>query len=360
MTVAVVAGCATGQAVRSAQTAADKGDWDSAVAYYRQALNSDPSRIDIKLALERSMRNASTDHLKRARAFEQQDQLSGAAAVPARRRSRSRQHARDHQGARDRAKDSRSDRGVAPALAHRRSAPAGGADVANPRLDPRVKVTANFNGSVRDLLTFIGPRRDQHHVRRDHPDHQQPIPDQREDASLEDVLNQIMAPTPDLQGQRAKSIFIYADSQANRSEVKISSCRSSTCRIPIRRRSCRSLRRFWDAGPAIRPIIYPNKTANAVQVKATAPVMRSSPAYPGERQAPRRGDDRRRDPRGRRQRRRTSVSSLELRARLLVLAGSGPAQHGRHLSAGGGAAIQPEHDQQRRESGGLLLTVPSR
>ena len=80
MTVAVVAGCATGQAVRSAQTAADKGDWDTAVAYYRQALNSDPSRIDIKIALERSMRNASTEHLKRARELEQQDQLSGAAA----------------------------------------------------------------------------------------------------------------------------------------------------------------------------------------------------------------------------------------------------------------------------------------
>ena len=180
MTVAVVAGCATGQAVRSAQTAADKGDWDSAVAYYRQALNSDPSRIDIKLALERSMRNASTDHLKRARAFEQQDQLSGAAA--------------EYRLAAD--LDPGNTLAITKALEIERkirdqieaSRPRSRIDDLRqqaaqtspiPRLDPRVKVTANFNGSVQDLLTFIA-RVDghQHHLRLDHPDDQQPVSDQ--------------------------------------------------------------------------------------------------------------------------------------------------------------------------------------
>ena len=81
MTVmAVVSACATGSALHNAQKAADHGDWDSAVAYYREALNSDPSRVDIKVALERAMRTASGEHLKRAKQLEEQDQLSGAAA----------------------------------------------------------------------------------------------------------------------------------------------------------------------------------------------------------------------------------------------------------------------------------------
>src|SRR6516225_8318687 len=74
--MAVVSACATGSALHNAQKAADHGDWDSAVAYYREALNSDPSRVDIKVALERAMRTASGEHLKRAKQLEEQDQLS--------------------------------------------------------------------------------------------------------------------------------------------------------------------------------------------------------------------------------------------------------------------------------------------
>jgi hypothetical protein len=41
--------CATGRAVRSGDAAAKRGDWDTAVAYYRDALGRDPSRIDVKM-----------------------------------------------------------------------------------------------------------------------------------------------------------------------------------------------------------------------------------------------------------------------------------------------------------------------
>jgi hypothetical protein len=71
-----------------------------------------------------------------------------------------------------------------------------------------------------------------------------------------------------------KSIFVYADSQANRLKyedqfVQIfylsNSDPSEIVQIVTQI--------LGTQGPAIRPIIYPNKTANAVQVKATAPVM---------------------------------------------------------------------------------------
>src|SRR5262245_52076027 len=72
--------CATGKAVGRAEDAAKRGDWDTAVAYYREALGKDPKRLDLRVALERAMREASAIHLKRARDLEAAEQLPGAAA----------------------------------------------------------------------------------------------------------------------------------------------------------------------------------------------------------------------------------------------------------------------------------------
>jgi len=76
----VAAGCATGRAYTRGQNAAKAGDWDAAVAYYREALQHDKSRVDVRLALERATRTASQQHMTRARQLELQDQLPGAAA----------------------------------------------------------------------------------------------------------------------------------------------------------------------------------------------------------------------------------------------------------------------------------------
>jgi general secretion pathway protein D len=76
----LMAGCATGRAVRAGDKAVQRGDWDAAVAYYREALGRDPSRIDAKIALQRAMGSASAEHIKRARELEAQDQLAGAIA----------------------------------------------------------------------------------------------------------------------------------------------------------------------------------------------------------------------------------------------------------------------------------------
>ena len=74
------AGCATGRAFVNGQQAQKAGDWDAAVAYYKEALSHDQSRVDVRLALERATRTASQNHMTRARQLEAQDQLPGAAA----------------------------------------------------------------------------------------------------------------------------------------------------------------------------------------------------------------------------------------------------------------------------------------
>ncbi len=76
----LAAGCATGRAYLSGQRAQNAGDWDAAVAYYKEALSHDPGRVDVRLALERATRTASQAHMARARDLEKQDQLPGAAA----------------------------------------------------------------------------------------------------------------------------------------------------------------------------------------------------------------------------------------------------------------------------------------
>ena len=78
--IVLLAGCATGRAFRSGQQAARQGDWDAAVAYYRTALSHDPSRVDIKIALQRATLAASAEHMARAKDLEAQEQWAAAAA----------------------------------------------------------------------------------------------------------------------------------------------------------------------------------------------------------------------------------------------------------------------------------------
>jgi len=74
------AGCATGSASKRGAEAVKRGEWDAAVAYYREAITEHPKKIEYQIELERATRAASTQHVARAKELEAQDQLAGAAA----------------------------------------------------------------------------------------------------------------------------------------------------------------------------------------------------------------------------------------------------------------------------------------
>ena len=77
----LVFGCvSTGSLIKSGEAAGSRGDWDAAVAYYREALTKSPKDIKAKLSLERAIREASLQHVARARTLESQEQWAGAAA----------------------------------------------------------------------------------------------------------------------------------------------------------------------------------------------------------------------------------------------------------------------------------------
>lgn len=67
----LLAGCATTAAFRDGERAAQVEDWDSAVEYYRQAVQDDPRNADYRVALHRAMINAAREHYARAEALEE-------------------------------------------------------------------------------------------------------------------------------------------------------------------------------------------------------------------------------------------------------------------------------------------------
>ena len=75
---AVVAGCATGAAFRQGEQAAHGEDWDSAVEYYRKAVQDDPRNAEYRVALHRAMLNAAREHYARAQALEETGALADA------------------------------------------------------------------------------------------------------------------------------------------------------------------------------------------------------------------------------------------------------------------------------------------
>jgi type II secretory pathway component GspD/PulD (secretin) len=75
---AMAAGCASRSAFGRGDRAARVGDWDTAVEYYRRAVQDHPDRVDYQIALERAMRSASQVHLDEARVLEARGQLEEA------------------------------------------------------------------------------------------------------------------------------------------------------------------------------------------------------------------------------------------------------------------------------------------
>jgi type II secretory pathway component GspD/PulD (secretin) len=78
LALAVVAGCAAGQAYSRAEQAARAGDWDAAVQYYTEALQEDPTSPVYRIGLERARLAASRGHLDKARELEDKGDLEGA------------------------------------------------------------------------------------------------------------------------------------------------------------------------------------------------------------------------------------------------------------------------------------------
>lgn len=278
--VALVAGCATGAAVRNADRAASKGDWDTAVSFYRQALGRAPSRADLKIKLERATRNAAADHVRRARQLEAQEQLSGALAeyklaadldpsaslavtksVELERKLRQQAEAARPQGRIDSLRQQAAQ--VSPI----------------PRLDPRTPLRAMHftNSSIRDILRTIGDLTGIN-VQYDQgldAALSRPYSMDLQEQSVEEVLLQVLqANALTFKIQNPRTIFVYQDNPQQRQKYEdqyVQTFFLSHANPTDLQTQLNAL--LNGTNIAVRPAFSPNKDNNSLTVKATAPVL---------------------------------------------------------------------------------------
>ena len=169
---ATLSGCAAAMAYRKGFEAAQRRDWDAAVAHYRQAVQEDPDKPEYRIALERAMLEAALIHAFAGKEFEAKGELD--AALREFKRASEYEPSNRQLAAKVAELDRvirETDRGVAP-----RSRIAEMRDKARrmspePLLNPASREPINFkfgpSASVRDILNFIGAAyRHQRHLHR--------------------------------------------------------------------------------------------------------------------------------------------------------------------------------------------------
>jgi general secretion pathway protein D len=274
----MAAGCATGRAFARGEAAGKAGDWESAVGFYRQALQDDPDRPDYKIALERAMVAAAAMYSERARQFEEANQLDEALRAYRKaqefepsNRQLSAKAAQIERTLRDRYEASvpRPDIERLRQQA-RRATPEPLLSPSNP--EPLI---VNFvNTSIRDILTFVG-NYSGINVTFDRDFQDRTITVNMEGVTLEQALQQIMISNQLFyRVLNDRTIIVAADNTQKRTQYEEQVIRT----FFISHADSTELSTLLTAlvrvaGMAIQPQIVANKTTNTLTIRATAPVV---------------------------------------------------------------------------------------
>jgi general secretion pathway protein D len=273
--VASATGCAAGRAYRRGQEAARAGDWDAAVAHYTRAVQENPDSPEYKIALERAMQSAALEHIGRARLLEDQDQLDAALLQyrraleldPTNRLSAARA-AELERTIRERIEASRPRPRIETLREQARQGP-------TPLIGLRERVPRlSFqNASVRDILSFIGGVAGIT-ITYDTQFQDRAYSIELEDVTVEEALQQIMTNNQMFyKVVNQRTIIVVNDSPAKRAQydelvvrvfyvshvdaTELSQLVNIIMRLPQM------------ASPFV---IFPNKTANTITVRATTQV----------------------------------------------------------------------------------------
>lgn len=272
------AGCATGRAFARGEAAGRAGDWESAVGFYRQALEDDPDRPDYKIALERAMLAAAGMYAERGRQFEEAGQLDealrayrkaqefepsnrqlGAKAATLERTLRDRLEAAAPRPDIERLREQAARRTVEPVLSP---------------TNPEPLIVNFVNTSLRDILSFVG-NYSGINVTFDRDFQDRSITLKLEGVSLVQALQQIMiANQLFYRVLNERTIIVAADSTQKRTQYEEQVIRT----FFVSHADASELSQLLTglvrvAGMAIQPQIQFNKTANTITVRSTAPVM---------------------------------------------------------------------------------------
>jgi general secretion pathway protein D len=276
----VASGCASSRAFRHGQDAVRASDWDSAVTYFTKALQGNPDSTEYKVNLQRAQEEAARQHTERARQLERQDQLDAALAeyrkslelIGTDRLVQSKV-AELERTIRERLEANRPKPRIEQlrSEAQRGSAP----PLLNPASREPLRINVGAQSGLRDILNFIGTASGIN-INYDSAFQDKPYgPVNLDGVTLEEALNQVLSANQyyyKITG--AKTIIIIPDQPAKHQQyddlvmrvfyinhadsTELAALVNSVMRIPQM---------------AVQPMVMPNKTANTITVRATAPVM---------------------------------------------------------------------------------------
>jgi general secretion pathway protein D len=271
--------CAASRAFMRGERAARSGDWDTAVEYFRVALQQNPDRADYKIALERATFSAATAHGDRARKAEEEGRLDDAL------REYRRATELDPSNRQVAAKAADIERIIRERIEAQRPRPEierlreqarrlSPEPILNPQ-QPLGPVRFN-NATIRDILIFMGEQtginvtfdRDAGTVV------DRPITVNLEGVTLEQALQQIM-----LSNQlfykvlNERTIIVAQDTTAKRNQYEEQVVRTFFLSHVDPTEMAQILAVMRIAGMAIQPQIVPNKTTNTLVVRASTSVV---------------------------------------------------------------------------------------
>jgi len=272
-------GCAASRSFRRGQDAVRIADWDAAVAHFTAAVQANPDSAEYKINLRRAQEEAARMHVEKGRELEKRDQLDGALAeyrrslelVSTDRVTRAKV-AELERLIRERIEATRPRPQIDQLRTQARSLNA--PPLLNPASREPIRLNFGADTSLRDILNFIGTSSGINIT------YDTAFVDKRYSVTLdgvtvEEALQQVLAANQYYyKVTNPRTIIVIPDQPAKHQQydelvmrvffishadaTELSQLLNSVMRIPQM---------------AITPMVMPNKAANTITIRSTAPVM---------------------------------------------------------------------------------------
>ena len=276
LVAALMAGCGAGRAFSRGETAARNGDWDGAVEYYRRAVQMAPNNAEYRISLERSMINASNDHLDQARVFEAKNQLEDALREYKRASEfdpTNRQVASKALEMETRIRDLAESSRPQPTIQQLRDRVRSAEPLLNPASRDPIDVVFT-NASLRDILNFVGQATGINVTyERDFQDRSYSV--QLRGVTLDEALTQILgANTLFYKVVNPKTIMAIPDNAQKRAAYEEQVIRTFYISHADATELVQMLNQVIRIPAiAVQPVLAANKTANTITVRGTTNVV---------------------------------------------------------------------------------------
>jgi len=275
----LASGCAASRAFRRGQDAVRVADWDAAVTYFTKAVQANPDAAEYKINLRRAQEEAARMHVEKARELEAKDQLDAAlteyrraAELVGADRLTQAKVAELERKIRERIEATRPKPPIEQLRTQAR--PLGAPPLLTPASREPIRMNFGASSSLRDIINFIGTASGIN-ITYDAGFVDKPYSVNLDGVTVEEALQQVLAanqyyykvvnprtiiviPDQPAKHQQYDDLVVKVFFLSHADATELNQMVNSIMRIPQM---------------AVQPMMMPNKAANTIMVRATAPVM---------------------------------------------------------------------------------------